>query len=88
MDLKRYLALVQEHTGQLRMLSTRLSTTFGQLEQDLDEAGGPLDTEALSLLNAIAELTNSLFTAEDLFGRQLHLLLEHTKLGTGSAVIH
>ena len=88
MDLKRYLALVQQHTAQLRRLSTALSTTFGQLEQNLDAAGSPLDTEALSLLDGIAELTNSLLVAEDVFGRQLHLLLERTKLSTGSAVIH
>jgi hypothetical protein len=88
MDLKLYLALVQEHTVQLRTLSTKLSTTFRQLEQDLDEAGRPLDTEALSLLDGIAQLTNSLFCAEDLFGRQLHFVLERTKLSMGSAVIH
>ena len=88
MNLKRYLALVQEHTGQLRLLSTNLSTTFGQLEQDLDEAGSPPDTEALCLLDGIAELTNSLFCAEERFGRQLLRVLERTKLSTGSAVIH
>jgi|RhiMetdeSRZDD1v2_1073273.scaffolds.fasta_scaffold123440_3 hypothetical protein len=88
MDVKRYLALVQEHTGQLRRLATALSDTFRQLEQDLDEAGSPLDTEALSLLDGIAELTNGLLAAEDLFGRRLQRFLESTKLGTGSAVIH
>jgi hypothetical protein len=88
MDLKRYLALVQGHTAQLRRLATELSDTFRHLEEDLDEAGSPLDTEALNLLDGIAELTNGLLVAEDLFGRRLHRLLESTNLGTGSALIN
>jgi hypothetical protein len=88
MDLKPYLALVQDHTAQLRRLATELSATFQHLEVDLDEAGSPLDTQALSLLDGIAQLTNSLYCAEDLFGRQLQCLLERTKLGTGSVLIN
>jgi hypothetical protein len=88
MDVKLYLALVQEHTAQLRRLSTELSNTFWQLEQELDEAQGPLDTNAVSLLDAIAEFTNSLFCAEDIFGRRLQRFLESTKIATGSALIN
>jgi hypothetical protein len=88
MDVKLYLALVQEHTVQLRRLSTELSNTFTKLEQELEEAQGPSDTHAVSLLDGIAELTNSLFTAEDIFWRRLQLFLESTKIGTGSALIN
>jgi hypothetical protein len=54
MDTKPALAILREHSEQLRKLTTELDDRLGQLEQGLAEPQPPSETDAGSRL---AELT-------------------------------
>ena len=83
MDTKVYVSTVREHGEHLRKLSTKLTATFRQLEQALDEQQSPVETNMVSLLAVTAELNNSLFAAM-VFCQRLQVFLESTKRDNGS----
>ena len=86
MDTKRTVSTLQEHSENLRKLSTKLSADLSKLRLTLSEREQSSDTEELTLLVGLAELNSSLFAATDLFSQHLHKFLERgKKTGNGLA---
>jgi hypothetical protein len=86
MDTKRTVSTLQEHSENLRKLSTKLSADLSKLRLTLSEREQSSDTEELTLLVELAELNSSLFAATDLFYQHLHKFLERgKKTGNGLA---
>jgi len=86
MDTKFSVSTLQEHSENLRKLSTKLSADLSKLRLTLSEREQSSDTEELTLLVGLAELNSSLFAATDLFSQHLHKFLERgKKTGNGLA---
>ena len=86
MDAKRTVSTLQEHSENLRKLSTKLSADLSKLRLTLSEQEKASDTTELTLLVELAELNSSLFAATDLFYQHLHNFLESSKkTGNGLA---
>ena len=86
MDTTLTVSTLQEHSENLRKLSTKLSTDLSKLRLTLSEREQSSDTEELTLLVELAELNSSLLAATDLFYQHLHKFLERDKkTGNGLA---
>jgi hypothetical protein len=81
-------AILHEHSEQLRKLSTVLSADLRELRLALSAQDGAADTEELGLLLGLAELNHSLFTATDIFYQRLQAFLQRGNIGNGSDVVN
>ena len=79
MDTKLTVSTLQEHSENLRKLSTKLCADLSKLKLALSEQEKASDTTELTLLVELAELNSSLFAATDNFYQHLHKFLESSK---------
>ena len=79
MDTTRTVSTLQEHSENLRKLSTKLCADLSKLKLTLSEQEKASDTTELTLLVELAELNSSLFAATDNFYQHLHKFLERSK---------